>query len=688
MITKELLDGYQTIVDAQFEKVKENRKHENIANDILKKIFREIYVIECQSKYNDEEFNLLSPWLNIGYCNEFVKMSDLKHSWVCYATSKKYGKYGWFTNPTLYETRLLKEADKLVGETKGDETMEEEINVIYCAWCDKPIDENDAHYVDGEDCHVCDSCWEDVYACEDCEQDFHTDDLIFVVDNPNTGDGHNVCRSCLDRYYVKCEHCGEYVRRSDAYSNSNGDYFHEACYDELYTSCDDCGDEVPRDEIIWDEERGMDVCEYCYRRYNNRLIHGWHDDNIEYHTNATASEKAFEDVDSLFLIGTEHEVSGPKEYARGFLEIVNGPNYDEGERDYEKNVMLCNDSSIDNEGFEIVSQAMTLKYYEQEFLPRYEKGLRYLENNGFRGKHVNCGIHVHFTAIKDRYQLARLANILYGNVDDRKAWYSIADRSESNMDSYASMTNRRSTSIDIIEHGHKEINSNRYTALNYDERTGTHELRIFNSTMSITEFKTNIEVLLSLLDFTSSNRVQPRGINVTTYDWVLFISQNADRYKLVHQRLLDEKVFQLYSIPATRPGSIVDFIEDMVDFDSIDAIDERLDREAEAAMDREFGIDNTYEPAPDIDDELDQALEESLMEYTTTRADHLDDGYITIPDITEDDIDESPVVEPSELNVRNEVNESFYQMVGRMIDRILYGRETSDDTVDEEVAVG
>lgn len=681
MITKEMLEHYQTIIDEQFEKVKENRKHENMSKYILKKIFKEIYVEESLSRYNDEEFNILSPILNICYRRDNIKMSEFKSAWVRYSTTKKYGKYGWFTNSTLYETRLL--------EAKGDKTMEEEINVINCAWCDRAIDENDAHYVDGEDCHVCNSCWEDVCSCEECEQDFHTDDLTFVVDNRSTGEGHNVCRSCLERFYVRCDNCGEYVRRSDAIRDNNGDYFHESCYDEWYTTCDDCGEEVSRDAIIWDEERGMDVCGDCYRRYNNRLIHGWHDDNIEYHTNATASEKAFEDVDSLFLIGIEHEVSGSKEYARGFLEIVNGPKYDEGERDYEKNVMLCNDSSIDNEGFEIVSQAMTLKYYEQEFLPRYEKGLRYLDNNGFRGKRANCGIHIHFTAIKDRYQLARLANILYGNVDDRNAWYAIADRTESNMKTYASMSNRRSTSIDIIERGNKEIISDRYTALNYDDRTGTHELRIFNSTMSITEFKANIEILLSLLDFTSSNRVQPRGINVTTYDWVSFISQNADRYKLVHQRLLDEKVFQLYSIPASKPGSIIDFVEDMVDFDSIDDIDERLDREAaELTAEVEYGFPIDSEPVPNIDDELDRELEESIMEYTTTRADHLDDGYIEIPDITEDDIDESPVVETTEPNVRNEIDESFYQTVGRMIDRILFGRRTNDDTADEEVAVG
>ena len=82
-------------------------------------------------------------------------------------------------------------------------------------------------------------------------------------------DGEYVCRDCVEREFVQCQDCGEYVRRDDAYAY-NGNYLCEDCCDENYVTCERCGDLIHIDDAYYIESDETYVCEDCLGLYYTR----------------------------------------------------------------------------------------------------------------------------------------------------------------------------------------------------------------------------------------------------------------------------------------------------------------------------------------------------------------------------------------------------------------------------------
>lgn len=378
------------------------------------------------------------------------------------------------------------------------------------------------------DTKICDDCYEEEYfTCEDCGNIFPNSDKNFIEHYDC-----DVCNDCYNENYVHCYRCGEILHKDDAeWSECDQEWFCSDCFWEDHTLCEDCGDEILRDNAIWVDSIQASVCESCYKaKYG--VIYDWHDDDIDFNLNSMP----YESLDNKITIGIEHEVTGSEEFARGLDAILN--------TDKVRNVFFCRDGSVS--GFEIVSNPMTVRYFYEEFLPVYKKGLEYLQDKGFSGADGG-GIHIHFKGLETQMHIARACNILYGDMDAQAAWLKISNRRKDKLEDWCSMSNRKHSTLDILQGDYHNCSDGRYTALNYDGcRTNTHELRIFNSTLSYEEYIAYVQVTIALAEFCRTDI--GKGAYVTTRDYLEWLYDNRGRFGTAVRILTDRDVFEDYGI--------------------------------------------------------------------------------------------------------------------------------------------
>ena len=121
-----------------------------------------------------------------------------------------------------------------------------------CEHCGCAINEDDAHYVDGE--YYCDDC---VTWCECCDSYVLNDDATWI-----DSEDRYVCNDCLDEYYSYCDECGNYYNNDDGrYVDYTDSWVCGDCLDERYTQCEECGEYYPNYRIV--TENFHDYCEDC-----------------------------------------------------------------------------------------------------------------------------------------------------------------------------------------------------------------------------------------------------------------------------------------------------------------------------------------------------------------------------------------------------------------------------------------
>lgn len=404
--------------------------------------------------------------------------------------------------------------------------IREEQGLALCTNCGEEFEKEDCEEI-ASGVYVCPDCFEHYKKCEECGEYVHEDDLIYIEN-----ERISVCEDCYDEHFITCCACNEIIRSDESYQSDAGDTYCQYCYDERFIICPDCNQEVDIEYASYCDEDGCYYCDDCYQENHVRkIIRPYHDD-VHWSTNSFMDEPI--GLDTL-IIGIEHEVAGDEDYAEEFATIVNP--------EYEKNVVLMHDSSVS--GFEIISHPMTMNYFRYQFLPRYKKGLEFLKEHSFDAEGEG-GIHIHFNEIRDTHQRARMFNILYGTVEDVANWCAITGRSEYSMNRWCSMVRDVDTTY-VLERDSYTCAHKRYTALNHDDdRTGTHELRIFDSTLDAKQFETCVDILISLLDYTKEDRGY--GVYTTTRSWVEFIKDNKGIYPLVFDRLDDQDIFDRYDI--------------------------------------------------------------------------------------------------------------------------------------------
>lgn len=429
-------------------------------------------------------------------------------------------------------------------------------NIIYCYECGAVIGEDDSYeevngehicqdcidkyYQQCDDCgeyfrsselvetqngdYVCEDCLADDYSyCEDCQEYVPNDEINYLSDYDTY-----VCDDCLSENYVRCNNCGEYVSQDDSfYSEWDDDYYCEDCYNDRFTRCYDCDCEIPSDQAHWID--GEPYCSDCACDHDDcdGVIYSYH--GFDHHGYIPRYNKDETNTDGVHLYGLELEVAGSCGYAEDVQDLLGN------------NAVLMYDSSVD--GFEIVHMPMSREYIYKDYVPVLEKALQFMQSHGFNG-HNRGGIHVHFTKMESYMQVANMTKIMYGDSKDQKIWLKITQRKQSAMH-WCSMNTSVYSTEDILEN---EIyapagSGNHGTALNYCSRTGTHELRIFNSNLRLERILKNLECVFALEDYTASAS-EP---TCNTRGFITFVDEHAKDYPHLADFMHEKKIFDIAS---------------------------------------------------------------------------------------------------------------------------------------------
>jgi len=158
----------------------------------------------------------------------------------------------WLTTHFVYSGEAMKNTVAYITNERAEARKEKEENTMK-----NIINENTITSINtvSEDI-ICSECGEVIIRAG---EEFNSD-LFEVID------GEYVCQDCVEREFVKCRDCGEYVRRDDAYEY-DGDYLCEDCLDENYVRCEHCNDLIPIDDATWIERDDVYVCNCCRARY-------------------------------------------------------------------------------------------------------------------------------------------------------------------------------------------------------------------------------------------------------------------------------------------------------------------------------------------------------------------------------------------------------------------------------------
>lgn len=368
---------------------------------------------------------------------------------------------------------------------------------------------------------ICDNCLQRLYIrCEGCREYIRKRDAIEI-------DGSVICRSCSNNY-VECDICHRRVLQANLQSVNHGEQHVCSNCARSFRRCSICNELVSESNVRLDTH-GRQICTECREGYIecndcHRLIEVGQEHTVDedgdpiepicdrcfniggesvihgYHQGEPFVKRMADDDDVFeeLFFGLELEVNGEKRYARKFLKLFE-PNM----------IQLMNDSSVN--GFEIITMPMTYKFLMDKFVPQLKVGLQFLIDKGFRG-HNFGGLHIHVSeeAIT-KCQAAQLGEILYGNNNDKETWERISQRKKENLHWCSLNGSRRFYDItdDVTEK--PNVATSRHTALNHDStRTHTYEFRIFNSSLRIDRILKNVECVVALLDYTSKYKNKDR----------------------------------------------------------------------------------------------------------------------------------------------------------------------------------
>ena len=433
-----------------------------------------------------------------------------------------------------------------------------------CPICGQIIDLINDEYVfhdDGEYYH--EDCFnENFIKCDECGKIVPIEDITYLDEY----DRH-VCDRCLVIYYYTCNHCDSCVHQDDVNWGCDDRPYCEECYNDIFISCDECGETIWRDNAYYDED-DYAYCEYCYNKNFNSTIKSYHDSSVEYLPMYLNDEDR--NVNHNELYGLELEITGNRDTAEQFQEIMGDT------------VVLMRDGSVD--GYEMVSMPLSKEFFYNKFVPLLDEGLKYLRDNGMTG-HNGGGIHIHFKQFESGMQVANATRILYGYDNDLIVWRMINQRRKSNM-SWCSQSNPQHDPQEILD---KNLlypcgDGNHGTALNYDYRTETHELRIFNSNLRLERVIKNMECLFALQDYVRANT----QLICDTKGFIKFIAENSNKYPYLVDFMDEKNIFMtasqfyednyMYSLPLRVKENFID--EDNADIEfkneTNEAIEEAL----------------------------------------------------------------------------------------------------------------
>lgn len=357
--------------------------------------------------------------------------------------------------------------------------------------------------------YICHECTESdkVVFCEHCEE-YALRSYAVLYDDKWWGE------RCASRLLVRCDECGELELRSNSYMAANGYRLCCGCYNEKYVSCECCGIIIPIESAI--ESDNYYYCEEC--KSNNRGVYDYHGFSYSNYFN---KKKIDGENDDLYL-GVELECD------KGKFDYDSFEDYSE--------IHFEHEYSLSDNGVEMISLPMTLKYHQQF---NWEDILSTLEGQGFRSHDTTtCGLHVHMSrcvipattiakmdvfinrAMEFWSLVARRDNVYSGNYDSTKCIdltrciYGTSNRCPVKM-------------RDKIDY---RRSYDRYTPVNVCN-TETVEIRIFRGTLKYQTFMGSIEICHAVVNWL--NTIPVTRIYETEKlirEFIEYLKHNKDRY--------------------------------------------------------------------------------------------------------------------------------------------------------------
>ena len=162
--------------------------------------------------------------------------------------------------------------------------------------------------------------------------------------------GQALCPTCLGEHTVTCTHCGTRVWVFDNAGTEDMPLC-QRCYDNCYTSCTRCGALLRRDDACFeddDDDEYDPLCHHCYSSIKKSI------QNYYY-----KPAPIFYGEGNRFF-GVELEIDGAGERdsaAEQLMDIANGNHLEH---------LYCKHDGSLEDGFELVTHPMTLKYHKVE----------------------------------------------------------------------------------------------------------------------------------------------------------------------------------------------------------------------------------------------------------------------------------------------------------------------------------
>ena len=297
------------------------------------------------------------------------------------------------------------------------------------------------------------------FVCTECGHELERGQLTAF-------DNAMLCPSCLENLTVTCRCCGDRIWREDATDED----LCERCYENYYVHCENCGDVIHEDDAYYfdsDDDRYHPYCSHCYSQ-EERPIHDY----------SYKPEPIFYGDDDALFMGVELEVDDGgecSENAETLLDIGNS---------HGEHIYIKHDGSLD-EGFEIVTHPMTLRYHMQA-MPWLEIMSKAI-HMGYRShKSCTCGLHIHVNRnsfgcsyLEQENAIARLVYFY------EKFWAEIlrfSRRTQEQANHWASRYGGVLASCKKSLEDAKKSNIGRYSAVNLTN-SYTVEFRIFRGSL-------------------------------------------------------------------------------------------------------------------------------------------------------------------------------------------------------------
>lgn len=249
-----------------------------------------------------------------------------------------------------------------------------------CRVCGKRHDESEMWYDDTNGRWVCLECKEKWYRkCDDCGEWFDkrlhgkmlTDKWF--------------CDDCKDEWCV-CVDCGELLKRDDCTRLHDGHYVCDTCRDSYYRQCEDCGGWFHEDDGRCNDDDEW-RCDYHADRWDE--THGNQSGVMEYHDfpkeRYTPHRVDGKDKEERMLFGVELECDDGKFDCNDFTWWT---------EDRDNLVHFEHDGSLSDEGVECVTMPCSLRYHQSKM--DWAGLCSAFTDSGFRSHNTDCcGLHVH-----------------------------------------------------------------------------------------------------------------------------------------------------------------------------------------------------------------------------------------------------------------------------------------------------